>query len=426
MHKSLLAGAGKAEIIFNESCFPTSGFTKIHDLLHIRALILKGDLEILILSVEITSLFPDVENRLREIASEESGINIENVWITLTHSFGGPHMWPEGGHGPGPAMFLRTEEDRQKNTALKQAHFEAAKKAVQRAVDSLQPAAIGRGKGQCTINASRNVRTDQGWWIGTNCEEPCDHSVSVLSIRTPDGKQLAFLFEYGIRSCVITGVAAPDGGNYVSSDLAGAACTHLEKEFGNDATAIFLCGACGDQEPVLKGCYDEQDAAGKLHNVSLGAGSFTLLEAQGRCLASEVLQINRDIKVLNDAPSMQIGKKDFICQTMPRSGRPEPTKHKEFISDGERTLSVHALCIDDFNLIGVQPEINGTTSVQITEALRENCTAVATMVNGGDKCMPEKEAYDLCKYQSLNSNVMPGSAELLRDTAIELIRDLRA
>ena len=39
--------------------------------------------------------------------------------------------------------------------------------------------------------------------------------------------------------------------------------------------------------------------------------------------------------------------------------------------------------------------------------------------------MPEREAYELVKYQCLNSPFMPGAAEALRDAAIDLVKQLK-
>jgi len=96
----------------------------------------------------------------------------------------------------------------------------------------------------------------------------------------------------------------------------------------------------------------------------------------------------------------------------------KPLRECDFEPDGEKNLTVYGLALGEMELVGVQPEINGTTALEIGGA-------VATMVNGGDKCMPEARAYQELKYQCQNSPFMLGSAEKLRDAALELMRGLK-
>ena len=69
--------------------------------------------------------------------------------------------------------------------------------------------------------------------------------------------------------------------------------------------------------------------------------------------------------------------------------------------------------------------MGGVTSSQIRQAFPEATAAMAIMVNGAGKCLPDESAYTACMYQSQNTPFMPGSAEKLRDTAIALLNELR-
>lgn len=429
MEQKLIAGAGRAVISIQPYMLPLDGFTQVHDDLHIRVLILQQQVRFVIVSVEITSMFAETRQKLHDLVQKLTGA--EHIWITLTHSFAGPHIWPAPEPGkadrPRPGHKERSADEIARCAMLENAYLEATRQATEAALNQLCPARLGWGAGICKVNASRNVLTKDGWWLGTDDAQPCDHGLQVLRIDTLDGKPLALIYVYGIRSCVTSRIKGADGGMMISSDLCGAACNYLEQNMGEDFTALFLCGPAGDQEPRLKGIFQEADERGEMQSFDLGQGAYALLDAQGVRLGSAVIQVYRKITDLRTDLSIRCERRTFTCRTkkMERNlSKLKPTQSAEFEPEGSKELAVYAAKIGQFQLIGVQPEINGITGIEIAEAFPEHCNAVAIMVNGGDKCMPEEQAYIDIKYQSLNSPFMPGSAESLRDTAIELLKSM--
>lgn len=421
---SLFAGAGKA-VIDVASCLPLDGFTEVHDDLHIRALVLESDKKIVIVSVEITSMFGDTQKKMLDIIAEITGAERDNIWLTLTHCFACPHIWPSPKPGeterPRPGHKPRSAEEIARCDALAEAYFDALHRALSAAEKSKVPAALGYGKGKCAVAASRNMLTADGWWMGTDDEEACDHSLHVLRIDSVDGKAIAAMYVYGVRSCVTSRITLPEGGMMVSSDLGGNACSYIEAEMDEGFTAVFLCGPCGDQEPRYKACYDSVDRLGNIKKVDMGMAGYALLEAQAARLGDELIKTYSRIEKLADVAEIPSDRLDLVCATKKMNrdlGSQKPLKECSFEPEGEKRLTVYGLRLDDMELCGVQPEINGVTALQI------GC-AVATMVNGGDKCMPEAEAYEDLKYQCQNSPFMPGGAEKLRDAAIELMKDLK-
>ena len=429
MEQKLIAGAGRAVVSIQPHMLPLDGFTQVHDELHVRVLILQQQIRFVIVSVEITSMFSETRQKLHDLVQELTGA--EHIWITLTHSFAGPHIWPAPEPGkadrPRPGHKERSEDEIARCAMLENAYIDATRQATEAALKQLCPAQLGCGTGLCKVNASRNVLTKDGWWIGTDDTQPCNHSLQVLRIDHTDGKPLALLYVYGMRSCVTSRIKGADGGMLISSDLCGAACNYLEETLGEEFTALFLCGPAGDQEPRLKGIFQEPDERGELRSFNLGQGAYALLDAQGIRLGSSVLQTYGQITDLHSNVPISCDRKVFTCKTkkMERNlSKLKPTRIAEFEPEGGKELAVYAAKIGQFQLVGVQPEINGITGMEIAEAFPNHFNAVAIMVNGGDKCMPEERAYTDVKHQSLNSPFMPGSAERLRDTAIELLKSI--
>lgn len=393
--KKLLAGAGTAEVSIDEACLPVDGFTAVHDPLHVRALVLDDGMRTVVVSVEITSVFPPTQRRFEETIINITGAEQKNIWLCLTHSFSGPHIWPRDGKGP-----PRSEEELGRCRRIEDAYADALEKALKAALDPMRPAVMGHARGESAVAVSRNVETDEGWWLGPNPDGPCDRSLPVLRIDGADGNPIALLFNYGVRSEVMSPL------KFVSSDLCGNASVRIEKTLG--VPAIFLCGACGDQEPGKK-------------------GSIEALNEQSETLAADVLELYEEITP-KQVMSVQSGSTTITCPTkwMNRDLRSlRPTRTAEFAPDGEKKTTAYVLRLGSFTLVGVQPEIDGVTSKEIAFGVPGENVAVCVMVNGGDKCMPEREAYELVKYQCLNSPFMSGAAEAVRDAAIGLVNQLK-
>lgn len=352
--------------------------------------------------------------------------------MTTTHSFAGPHLWPAPKPGEAdivrPGHSARTPEEIAKCAALLDAYLNALERACKQALGSMQGAVVGYSTGICAVTASRNIWTREGWWQGTDSEQPCDKTLTLLRVEALDGKPIAALFDYGIRSCVMNRIKDPDGGTLISSDVCGGACTYLEREFGGDFTALFLCGAACDQEPMLKGNFTELDKDGEICKGTLGLGAEVLLEAQSIRLGADVLKVWRGIDDLQDVSRINMGSAACVCETKKMNGNLSALKPScgfAFEPNGEMELTAYALTLGGFSLIGLQPEMGGVTSTQIRQAFPDEVVAMAIMVNGGGKCMPDEEAYTSFKYQSQNTPFMPGQAEKLRDTAIKLLKELK-
>ena len=427
--QELRAGAGKAVVAIGEEILPIEGFTAVRDPLHVRVLILEKEIRTVIVSVEITSLFDSIlENMLQRLCAL-TGAERENVWIAATHSFAGPHLWPAEELSKRKLKDGRelTPEEAERCACLGRAYFAALEQAAETALSRMQKAVIGADRGVCTVAASRNICTRDGWWLGTDSEEPCDHGLTVLRVDGIDGTPLALLYTYGVRSCVMMHSKTEEGGRLISSDLCGVTSAELEKEFGGVFVALFLCGAAADQEPQFKSKQTEVDKNGDLRTWDYGPVGGVLLDAQVQRLKATVLKIWRRTERHADVGEIRAGSRTYRCP-MKKMGQTaaltHPTREAVFEPAGESELTVYALRLGVMNLIGVQPEIDSVTSVRLAQAVPGEITAAAIQVNGGGKCMPERGAYEQVKYQSLNSPFQAGCAELTCETAADLLRSL--
>ena len=428
---SLRAGAGRA-VIDIASILPVEGFTSIETDMHVRVLLLESNIRIAIVSVEITQMPDEIRLQMHERVCALCGVEPKYVWITTTHSFAGPHLFPAPKPGvparPGPGGRIRTQDDIERGAQLLDRYFSALETACQKATASLQSAVVGCSTGVSSTTISRNIETSEGWWLGTGSDQPCDKTISLLRIDAVDGTPLAALFVFGIRSGVMFKVRGEDGGAVISSDLCGSACIHLEEEFGDNFTSLFLCGAACDQEPLLKGICNELDKDGNLIEKKFGAKkAAAILDVQGARLGCDVLSVWRNIQHLHDVSCIRMDSTSCVCATKisGETSKLKPARGLVFEAAGETKQTVSGLIIDDFILAGFQPEMGGVISSQIRQAFPDATAAMAIMVNGSGKCLPDSSAYDVCMYQSQNTPFMPGSAEQLRDTALSLLSKMK-
>lgn len=428
LNHHLRAGAGTAVIEIGDSILPIEGFTFVRNPLHARVLILDSNIRTVIVSLEVTSLFDVIQEELTKTICEMTGAQRENIWLTTTHSFGGPHLWPAPRPGEKPrGGKVRTEQDVLHCARLVDAYHSALKQAVAAALDSMRDAVMGAGTGACTVAASRNMECREGWWLGTDAEEPCNQTVTVLRVDGTDGTPISMLFNYGVRSCTMQHSKAEDGGGIITSDLCGVTSMAIEKDIGEGFTAMFLCGAAADQEPQLKSKQIEMDKNGDPLTLDYGPVGGALLDAQAARLTTEVLKVWRRTAQLRDVEEIRSGSRQYVCPTK-KMGQTasfvKPTREAVFEPDGEKTLTVYALSLGVMNLVGVQPEIDSITSLELANAVPGEITAAVICVNGGEKCMPERMSYEQVKYQSLNSPFQAGCAELMCETAKDLLNSL--
>lgn len=435
MSQQLQVGVGKCEIKLNPSCFPTDNFIGVHDPLYARVIVMEtADGENTerygILSLDLTSMFPSGVKSYKELFEEQAQIDANHSWITVTHNFTSPHLWevpapgePDTISRPGHPVRSEEELNRCRNTNV--TYYNAAKEAIAKALANLQPALCGSDTGMCGVNASRNMETKDGWWLGCDAEEFSDHSVPVLKFETLNKKPIALLFAYDCQSSVMGKSMLSTGGKLASSDLIGNAAVYVEQEYGDEFIAIPFCGAAGDQEPQLKSNRTEIDRFGEMRSIDLGEAGFVLLEVAASRLGAEIFKVSERI-ICKEATVIK-SRRDFICEakTIERNLKNlHPTRSYDYTPDGEKESEVQVFVIGDFAMVGTRAELASKTGAEIRNASPYANTAVITMVDGGAKYMVNAEAYDAFMYGAMNSFFQKGSAERLRDEAIQLLTEM--
>lgn len=418
MQKNIFAGAGKHQICL-EQLLPIEGFTQIHTRIYARTVIIDCNFKIAIVSLEMTSIQADKVRKLKKIVSEEISVPEEQIWITATHTFSVPHIRSQ--------EQLANEEEVRKNELLQDAVMEAVRESAKEAVKSLCEATISCGWQICSINRNRDIETADGWWIGANPDRGVDHKVRVISIRNPEGKVMAVLYNYAIQPSVLDGSEMTDGGHAVSSDITGLAACKIEKKFP-ECICISLIGAAGDQVPRAK-ARNWKEIDGRLTETDVGEAIFPELESEAEELKAAVtaaIKMEKEEILISEC---MIHHKTFSVEIPAKKMNKNrkslhPDRNHIFIPDGTAETEAEIFMLGDCALIGVKPELNYATAEMIRRDSPFQHTWVITMVNGAEKYMADRWSYENCTYEAMNSPFGKGAAELLAQAAVKELKEL--
>jgi hypothetical protein len=414
---NLRAGAGKARIRIGGDILPLDRFTGVQDELYVRILIIKANVPAVIVSVEMNSLGDESVRLLKSAVSGETEIPAEYVWICVSHTFSAPHILE------GSMKEKAPEADQKKNKLLRAALLQAAAEAALMAAADLRDAVLRIGNGSCEVNINRDIPSARGWWIGRNPDGLSDKTLVVLCFDDPAGKTIGLIYHYGVQASILEGVTDPAGGRWISADLAGEASRVVEAGLGG--TAIFLPGASGDQAPRRKARCAVVSGKGRLIEKKNGGGLEILSELGGE-LGRAVLHLARDICAEAGVTELRHFAITLRCPKQKRPFETSPSPSTNFVSlpDGELETEVCFLRIGkEVILLGVRPEINCLTALEIRRDSPFQRTLIVQMVNGGQKYLADRESYLKMTYEAMNSSFGIGAAEYLRDQVVAVLRE---
>jgi len=256
-------------------------------------------------------------------------------------------------------------------------------------------------RGRCSVNANRDVETEEGWWLGINPDGFSDRSVRVMRIVSLDHlrRTVATLYTVDVQSSVVQGLRDADGRVLASADLAGEASRLLEERLGG--VAIFLVGTAGDQTPRVK-----------------GAGALPEL---GRILAAEVTATLTDAERLR-VEQVELSQVSVACPAQLRAdfGSLAPTRSYTFVPKGTEETQLSVVRLGSLTVVGLQPEVDSIFGARLREAGRGSLELL-TMVNGAQKYLPSSEAYDRITYEAMNSGFARGADQVLADAILATV-----
>ncbi len=176
------------------------------------------------------------------------------------------------------------------------------------ALADLKPARLGYSHARAGFAMNRRLPTARGYQNSPYPDGPVDHDVPVLRVDSADGKLRALLFGYACHNTTLSFFQ-------FCGDYAGFAQQYLE-EAHPGATALFMSGCGGDQNPYPRG----QLELAKQHGRTLA----TAVEA---ALGPQAKPVRGPLKTMLEEVTL-----DFV----PPAGRDELLRQKESKDPAER------------------------------------------------------------------------------------------
>lgn len=406
---NLQVGAARVDITPPaDAAFPMSGydsrkqgFTKIHDHIYARAIVLSdGTHEAAILSWELIGMPDGVWHNLSQRISKELGIPADNLILAAEHVHSAPTVAGAYTKGTPPTIAYTAK--------LEDAAFEAVKQAKA----SLQLARFGYGAGKAYVNINRREHFPDGeWGLGYNADGPSDKTVAVLKFETLSGKPIAFFINYAVHGVVM----GPDNLE-VSGDLPGATSRFVEQYYQGDVptrsdagwdlqlqpqdktpgvVALWTSGSAGDQNPVVMDSGED----------------FTMVDALGRILGEETVRVANNIKSLSSQASIRGAQQVIHCPGRVVEPGPHPHGVYKFKDIAPVDIRLSLIMLDNIALTGVSGEVLTPIYERLKQESPFHNTIMVTHANGLSGYIPNDAAYKQVSYEITATHLKPGCAE---------------
>lgn len=388
-------GAGTAEIRFPAQMFPVEGFGGIiHDLPHARVLLLQNKEKVAIVALELVNASDEVIEICKQIIHEKTQTELDHIWIHSTHAITTPHAPPND------------VQNRLFAVAVK----EAIQKAVEQAAGSLCPAVMGVGTGYCDVNSNRDIELNGAWYYGMGGTMESNKTMTILRFDSLENTPIGFLISYGVKPTCINNAEMDQNTRQITTDVPGVACTMLEKTF--DAPALFCMSSAGDQVTKELCLYYTLNEDGEVafveRSVEEGLGYVAQLGAQ---MGDAAIAIAKSIVCGVENPTVA-----YTATSYPWANK---------AGDGQVEISVEGIQLGDaVALVGMKPETNCVTELELWERSPFPHTLILSFVNGDQKYMPDRKAYQLETWEFRRSGCGVGCAEEFVRVATDLLEDL--
>lgn len=395
---ALKVGAGAQEIVFPDAMFPVEGFNgHVHINPFVRVLLLEQGTKTAIVSYEMVNVPADVIAQVKTIVSEKTDTSVHHIWVHATHAITTPHA----------------PDNTVKRSLFVETMVNAAAAAADQAAATFQPAKLGVATGICNVNANRDIKIGDNWYYGLGSTMPSNKKMTVLCFKAMNGDAIAYFISYGIKPTAIDNVEMDTVTRKISSDVPGIACRMMEEKF--HTPTLFCMPAAGDQIPRETAMYWETDAAGQAVEVKRTvAEGIEIVERLGREMGNAALTVADSIA-------------DFTDEEQPVVSADTSFTWPNKSGDGEVTTTVRGITVGkDIAFVGLKPEINALTELELLEVSPYKHTLILSFLDGDSKYMPDKHSHDLQTWEWKRSGTAKGSAEKFVETAANLLKRIRA
>jgi len=410
-------------------------YTKgVLDPIYVRALAFgQGDKSAVVLVVDQCGFRKDAADVWPDLIAERLELPREAVFVCCTHSHTTPEVGTPRADAQYDAWLLRRLGD-----------------AAQMALDDRKTVIDVRGAQQDTqMTFSRRYRMKDGAEMGN---PPAKTWEDIDKIAGPLGKVdqtirlIRVLRQDGPELLIVSFQSHPDciGGEYISADFPGAVCDRLE-EVAENACGIFLNGAQGnmvinDRMKPLPACGIKDYQAAMDYGIQLADKAMELYDSAASTNMEGLFFGRVIVCAKTKRGKLPIDYCEDIVKRYMAGGLaaidPNPKIATPIVAEAQMVWNLEQLKQDVIDLpvsvvvfCGVAlAGIPGEPFSEIGRSIRENSpfpvTCTCCLTNGSYGYFANLTAIEEGGYDTVNTKLVPGTAEQLADAAIRLLNDI--
>ncbi len=447
------AGAAASDITPRE--FPLNmpgGFSAnlaegAHDPLHARALVLDdGGTSLAMVVVDNLGVAPDLILEAKRLASDQTGIPVERMLVSSTHTHSAPGSG--GGRGPGPEASYRERLREGLVASIVSAHASLRPAAVAAASHPLPEEVFNRRwhlkPGKMTPNPfgkMDQVRMNPGTDPNTidRPAGPTDPDFVILSVQDEKRQAIALYASYALHYVGAT----PRG--QVSADYFGEFARLMPSRLrgGGDFVAMLANGASGDINnipfTVIRPPRESFEQVRIVAQKAADAAWFAHRKIATHDPAPKLGMLERQVELRYRRPAdedvaaarevLAVTKAEEI-EKLPRLAQHYAARVLAAAERAEETLTVpvQAIRVGDLAVCGLPFEVLVEIGLEIREKSPFAETMVIGLANGRHGYLPDPKQHALGGYETwLGTNtVAEDSSVILTKHLLEMLAELRS
>jgi neutral ceramidase len=414
--------------------------TGTHDPLWAKAIILDdGKQKLAMVFCDLVGVSLNISTNARAMAYQRTGIPISNILISASHSHTAPLFEGVIRNYLHDVAVKQFGKDPREEVDYPKQLINGIVEAIVAANKELKPVELKAGIGvQDKISFNRRFHMKNGTvafnpgQLNPNIVKPAgpnDPDVGILMLEEPKkNKPIGGLTVFAMHQDTV-------GGTEYSADYAYYLERLLKESLGTNYFSAFAAGTCGDinhmnvkvQEPY-KG-FEVCEKLGRALGQSVLDAAPKLKEVKKPSFAVRSQTISAPMQTVT--PEQLASAKEKMAKLTDSSAgfflKVEAVKALDLAEKGPAwPMEVQAFRLDkDTALVGLPCEIFVELGLAIKKASPFKNTIVMSICNDRPSYVPTRKAFSEGSYEVTNARVKPEAGEMLVETAIKLLRQLK-
>ena len=404
--------------------------------LQAKALVLRqGDTRAALVFCDLIGLSLDVSKRARRQVEQETGIPADNILLAGTHSHTGPLYFDALRDYLHEKAVAKQDKDPCETRDYPSELVAGIVKAIKEADAGLRPVQAQAGVAQQQgLSFNRRFHMKDGT-VRFNpgvlnpdivrAAGPIDPGLGMVFFCAAGGKDIfASLVNFALH-------LDTTGGTLYAADYPYFVEQNLREKFGKDFVLLFGTGTCGDINHI------DVTTKDRLKPEVIGATlAGTVAAAQSKAIAKPSLAVKRAVVEVPiqtfTAAEIEQARKDMDkigTSDLPFLDQVKAYKIMDVQARGGSTipLEVQAFRLsDEVAIVGLPGEVFVEHGLAIKKASPFPVTLVIELCQDDVAYVPTRKAFAEGSYETVNSRIAPGGGEVMTDTAIKLLQELRS